>query len=151
MNKRTWKYLIGLTLPLVLAAGCAHDRSAMGTSDNLRTTTFTPTSQSSAERVYAGDASPIGQYAPPPGAPATDWSLAEEVRALLTSDKKLAREPMSAVVDKGVVTLRGYAPNERDRERIEQAIAGLPGVTRVDNQLAVQNILGAIKGKSKEY
>jgi hypothetical protein len=142
---------MGAALPLVLAAGCAHENSSSVTFSPLQAGTPTPTSQSTADRVYSEPNSAIGQYGPPPGAPANDWSLAEQVRALLTSDKKLAREPMAAVVDKGVVTLRGYAPNQREKERIEQAVASVPGVTRVDDQLQVHNILGAIKGKSKEY
>jgi osmotically-inducible protein OsmY len=154
MNKKTWKHLIGLALPLALAAGCAHDRHdryATVASSPGGTTTLTPTSESTAERVYSGDPSPIGQYAPPPGASANDWSLAEEVRSLLTSDKKLVREPMSAAVDKGLVTLRGYVNDKSDGEKIERAVASLPGVTHVDNQLVVQHILTDIPGKSKEY
>jgi osmotically-inducible protein OsmY len=150
MNK-TWKHLIGFALPLALAAGCAHDRSMVASSPE-ETTALTSTSDNTAERVYSADSSsPIGQYAPPPGASPNDWTLAEEIRSLLTSDKKLVREPMGAVVDKGVVTLHGYVHNSRAGERIEQAVAGLPGVTHVDNQLIVQNILGDIKGKSKDY
>jgi hypothetical protein len=151
MKKRAWKYIVCFAFPLALAAGCAHDHSSIANSGTDYTTTFAPTSDTSAQRVYPADNSPIGQYAPPPGAPADDWTLAEQVRALLTSDKKLAREPMAATVNKGVVTLNGYVPNERSRERIEQAIAALPGVTHVDDQLVVQNILSTIKGKSKEY
>jgi osmotically-inducible protein OsmY len=150
MNTKTWNYVIGFGVTLIFGAGCASEKASLAANSSAGTE-LTPTSQSMAERVYSGDTSSIGQYAPPPGAPANDWSLAEEVRALLTSDKKLAREPMAATVNKGVVTLQGYVPNERDRERIEQSIASLPGVTHVDNQLVVQNILSVIKGKNKEY
>lgn len=151
MKERVWKGFMGLALPLVFAAGCAHEQSSPVTFTPVPTAALTPTSEGSAQRIYSGDSSPIGQYAPPPGAPANDWSLAEQVRALLTSDKKLAREPMAVVVNNGTVTLRGYVPNQRDREKIEQAVASLPGVAHVDDQLEVQNILSTIKGKNKTY
>jgi len=150
MNTRKYTHLFCCLLPLAFA-GCAHDRSSVAVTGPARTAVIPPTSQVDTERVYSSDSSPIGRYAPPPGAPADDWSISEEVRALLTSDKKLTREPMATVVNKGVVTLQGKVPNERQRQRIEQAVASLPGVTRVDNQLVVQNVLGNITGKSKEY
>ena len=64
--------------------------------------------------------------------------------SLRTATAPIATEPTEPDAARNV-------HNEGDGERIEQAVAGLPGVTHVDNQLIVQNILGDIKGKSKDY
>jgi len=110
-----------------------------------------PTSDINANRVYSGDAANIGQYTPPPGAPSSEWALAEQVRSALTADPKLAREPVAVVVNNGVVTLRGYVHNDSQRQKILAAVGALPGVTQVNDQMEVNNILHSIPGESKTY
>src|SRR5207237_1803274 len=123
---------------------------------------LSPTSDRQDPRVYAESPAPAtaaserpdaGVYSelpaanssadnhPPKGAPSGDWALAQEIRDALTQDKTLAGAPMQAYVDKGVVTLKGYARSERERKRLREKIAGLPGVKHITDQLQIRNAI----------
>ena len=145
------KNLLWLIVPLILASGCASNERSSSVAVIPPQATPPPTSVLPDNRVYAGDSVNTGQYSPPSGAPSADWSLAEQIRGVLTADPKLARAPVAAVVNNGVVTLRGYVHNEKQREKIKAAVAGLPGVNRINDELEVKNILGSIPGESKSY
>jgi len=87
----------------------------------------------------------------PAGASNQDWQLAEEIRALLSANPKLGNAPMAAVVNNGVVTLRGSVRNKTDRRRLIEQIAALPGVQRVDDQMEFGNPSGIGVGETKSY
>jgi osmotically-inducible protein OsmY len=145
MKSYIWGNGIGIGCALVLGAGCAHQPRAS-------TTVYpSPTSDMAVERVYPQDVRGIGSYAPPPGAPAGDWELAEEIRARLTADPKLAKEPVSAEVNNGIVTLRGYVPNQGARDRLRAEVASLPGVQQVNDQMVSGHVIKSIGGASNNY
>lgn len=137
---------------MLLAVGCAesHRDSSVSYSPAL-SESYAPTSDRAVARVYPETPSTTDATTPPPGANSQDWTLAQEVRSLLMSDSTLGNAPMAAVVNNGVVTLRGKVRNEKDRERLREEIARLPGVQRVDDQMDFKNPLGIGPGKSKNY
>jgi len=141
------KSLLGATVPLILAGGCAHtprDEAAMyGPEPTLG---LTPTSDTARARVYPGDVRPEGIIFPPTPAPTgvaeSDWALGEALRGAFTTDWSLAPYPsdVSAIVEKdskGTVKLRGYVPNDTDRQRLHTRIAEVPGVQKIDDQITV--------------
>jgi len=132
----------------MFVSGCAHhERESTIVVPSNTATTLTPTSDRDVARVYSKEVRGIGEYAPPPGAPPQDWALAEQIRAKLTADPKLAKEPMKAEVKDGVVTLRGYVPNERARDRIRAEVATVPGVRQVNDQMNTGHVLKNIPGE----
>jgi hypothetical protein len=141
MSKTVLKDL-WMSLPLALAVGCAHTQTEKPVVyGDLPERPVSATSAQPAERVYAGQDS-ITATAPPSGVSADDWTLNENLRALLTSDKRLAPYPseVTAVVDQkehGVVRLSGNVINEATRRRVHDAVAKLPGVTRVEDHMVV--------------
>jgi hypothetical protein len=149
--KKNLKNLLWLSLPLLLAAGCADNRRDASVSYRPSLNgSMTPTSDRDASRVYS-DGPAITPTSPPPGASSQDWTLAEEIRGLLTSEPKLGNAPVVAVVKNGVVTLHGDVRNEKDRRRLHDEISRLPGVTRIDDQMERKNPLGIGAGESKNY
>jgi hypothetical protein len=142
MLKTALKNLLWISLPLVLAVGCAHTETEKPVVySDLPERPATPTSEQTATRVYAGQES-ITPTAPPAGVSAEDWTLNENLRALFTSDKRLAPYPseVTAVVDQkehGVVRLSGHVVNTATRKRVNEAVAKLPGVTRVEDHMVV--------------
>jgi osmotically-inducible protein OsmY len=112
---------------------------------------MTPTSDRTGERLYAVPDATVSATPVPRGATSQDWQLAEEIRALLSSDEKLGNAPMAAVVNNGVVTLRGGVRNEKDRRKLIEQISALPGVQRVDDQMELKNPLGIGPGETKSY
>jgi osmotically-inducible protein OsmY len=67
------------------------------------------------------------------------------------SDRTIGKAPVTAVVNNGVVTLRGEVRNKKERERLREEIAALPGVQRVDDQTEYKNPLGIGAGESRNY
>lgn len=142
MSKTALKNLFWTAFPLVLAMGCAHtDTQKPAVYSDLPERAVAPTSEQPAQRVYAGqeNATPT---APPSGVSAEDWALNEKLRELFTSDRRLAPYPseVTATVDQkehGVVRLSGYVINTATRKRVHEAVANLPGVTRVEDQMIV--------------
>jgi hypothetical protein len=140
------------SLVLAFTAGCAYQsQQAQPTFSELPPPALTPTSdRGNADIVPVGGGN-ASDIAPPPGAPSEDWALAEIIRAELSKDKSLAHAPMEAVVNKGVVTLRGYAPNQHARQLIHERIASLPGVKQVDDQLEIKNTIGPWHGINQDF
>ena len=150
--KRTLKGLIWCTVPMLLAVGCAeHHRDSSVSYSPALSESMTPTSDRSDVRAYPDVSTATEPTAPPPGATSQDWALAEEIRSLLMANRKLGNAPMAAVVKNGVVTLRGDVRNDKDRQRLRDEIARLPGVQRVDDQMDFKNPLGIGPGESKSY
>lgn len=151
--KQSIKQLIYVSVPVLLAAGCAESRHDASVSYSpALTESFSPTSDRSETRVYqAPQPSSVEVTAVPSGATPQDWALAEEIRGLLTSDRTIGKARVAAVVNNGVVTLRGNVRNDKERERLREEIARLPGVQRVDDQLGYKNPLGIGAGVSKSY
>src|SRR5579862_767354 len=150
--KTNLKNLVWLTVPMLLAVGCAetHRDSSVSYSPAL-SEPLSPTSDRPEARAYPAPAGTTATVAPA-GASSQDWTLAEEIRALLMQDRKLgAGAPMTAVVNNGVVTLHGESRNEKERQRLHDEISRLPGVQRVDDQLEFKNPLGIGAGESKNY
>jgi osmotically-inducible protein OsmY len=150
--KKRLNNLVWLTVPMLLAVGCAdaHRNSSVSYSPAL-SEPATATSDRPEARAYpAPDAATTATVAPQ-GASPQDWTLAEEIRSLLMSDRTLGKAPMTAVVNNGVVTLRGEFRNEKERQRLHDEIAKLPGVQRVEDQLEHGRPLGIGAGETKNY
>ena len=64
--------------------------------------------------------------APPPGAGGQDWALAQQIQSVLMSDRHLDSH-VAAVVNNGVVTLRGGVKSKREHERIREEIGRVSG------------------------
>jgi hypothetical protein len=151
--KKRLNNLVWLTFPVLLAVGCAenHRDSSVSYSPAL-SESVSPTSDRPETRVYpappplAADVTSV-----PPGATPQDWTLAQEIRSLLMSDRTIGKAPVTAVVNNGVVTLRGEVRNKKERERLREEIAALPGVQRVDDQTEYKNPLGIGAGESRNY
>lgn len=142
MLKTVLKNGFWMSLPLVLAVGCAHTETDKPVVySDVPERQVSATSARPEERVYAGQDS-ITATAPPSGVSSQDWTLNEDLRALFTGDKKLAPYPseVTAVVDQkeqGVVHLSGRVINEATRKRVHEAVSKLPGVTRVDDHMVI--------------
>ncbi len=153
--KRNLNKLVWLSVPVLLAVGCAEThRDASVSYSPALSEAYSPTSDRPETRVYpAPPAAPadVAIATVPPGAAPQDWTLAEEIRSLLTSDRTIGKAPVAAVVNNGVVTLRGEVRNKKARERLRNEIAALPGVQRVDDQLEYKNPLGIGAGVSRNY
>ena len=149
--KKNLKSLAWLAVPILLAAGCAdRDHDASVSYSPALSGSVEPTSDRDVARAYPEGPSTTA-VSTPPGANSQDWALAEEIRGLLTSQPKLGNAPMAAVVNNGVVTLRGGVRNDKDRQRPHDEIARLPGVRRIDDQMERKNPLGIGAGESKSY
>ncbi len=64
-----------------------------------------------------------------------DKVMAERVEAALSADKSLFAKHISASADSGVVHLTGYVWEASDFEEASFIASGVPGVTRVVNDL----------------
>lgn len=138
--KRNLKSLVWLSVPVLLAVGCAENRRDPSVSYSpALSDSYAPTSNRDTARVYPGTPSNTDVTAPPRGANNQDWQVGQEIRSLLMSNPKLGNAPMAATVNNGVVTLRGTFHSERERQELRDEIARLPGVQRVDDQLTFGN------------
>lgn len=150
--KRNVMCLVWLGVPLLLAVGCADNRRDASVSYSPALTgSYAATSDRPVSRVYPNTSANIDVTTPPAGASSQDWTVAEEIRSLLTTDRNIGKAPMAAVVNHGVVTLRGSVRNQRERDRLRNEIASLPGVQRVDDQLDFKNSLGMGPGTAENY
>jgi CheY-like chemotaxis protein len=76
--------------------------------------------------------------APPPDAPAEPTlPLQERAEARLRSNPYLALKNVSCEGRDGVLTLRGCLPSYYLKQVAQSAVAGLDGVTRIDNRIEV--------------
>jgi len=143
---------VWVSVPVLLFVGCAeHERSSSVSYSPALSSSVTPTSDRSEARVYASPAVPFDASQPPPGAANQDWALAQQIRSLLMSESKLGEAGMAAVVNNGVVTLKGGVRNKEEREKLRDEISRLPGVKRVDDQMESNNPQGIGAGESKSY
>jgi hypothetical protein len=147
MRKNVVQTLLSAAFPLAFAVGCAHTpQREAELFDPVDATALTPTSTRPVSRVYPDDAAPpgiIARTAPAKGASDEDWALGEDLRGVLTTEKSLAPYPsdVSVGVDKnskGLVTLRGFVPDETDRKRLHARIAQVPGVRQIDDRIVVK-------------
>lgn len=151
--KKSLNNLVWVAVPLLLTVGCAENhRDASVSYSPAISESVSPTSDRAETRAYANP-SPTGAdiATVPPGASSQDWALAEQIRSLLLADRTVGKAPMAAVVNNGVVTLRGNVRNKKEKERLITEISQLPGVQRVDDQLGFKNPLGTSAGETKSY
>lgn len=146
MLKSICKNVVWLAVPLSLALGCAANRTTTTADANYSSTpVLTPTSGEPEQRIYSTDpnavAAPSDFNAPPPGASAADWSVADAIRQKLTEDPTIAplgSKLIAEVGKDGVVTLKGVVKTESEQQRVHDTIASVPGVNGVnDDQLKV--------------
>lgn len=150
MLKSICKNMVWMAVPLGLAIGCAANRPATeaqyGPAPML-----TPTSGEPEQRIYSTDPAAASSNidAPPPGASAANWGVAESIRQKLTEDPTLAPLGSSLIAEvnkDGMVTLKGVVKTPDEQKRVRDTIASVPGVNGVnDDQLKV----GSYKGNGK--
>jgi len=144
--------LVWLTVPLLVVVGCSSSsRDTSVSYSPTLTEPVSPTSDRDVSRAYTDQGATVSTTSVPQGASSQDWQIAQEIRSLLSADPKLGNAPMAAVVNNGVVTLRGDVRNKKDRQKLHDQIAALPGVVRVDDQMEFRNPLETIPGESKSY
>jgi hypothetical protein len=150
MLKAICKNMVWVALPLTLALGCAANRPQSEASYGP-VETLSPTSGEPERRVYSNvDPSTLNSStsvdAPPAGANASNWSVAEAVREKLMEDHSLQRAGDSVIAEvgqDGVVTLKGHVASSSERDRVREGIAKLPGVTGVkDEEMGVGRASG---------
>ena len=78
--------------------------------------------------------SPAPVAAPQPSA---DELLAERVKQALRDTRKVEGQGVGVRVADGTVTLYGTAPTAEEQRRIEQFVAGVPGVRAVLSRLVI--------------
>ena len=66
---------------------------------------------------------------------AADKAMAERVEAALNADRSLFAKHITAYADNGVVRLTGYVWEAGDFEEANYVASGVPGVTKVVNDL----------------
>ncbi len=79
-----------------------------------------------------------GNMANRAGEAVSDATITASVNAALAADDRLSALRIDVDTDKGVVTLKGPAPDEQAKSRATELAANAKGVTRVENQLAIQ-------------
>jgi len=69
-----------------------------------------------------------------------DIKLAAEARRAIVKDKSLSSTAhnVKLIANGGVVTLRGPVASATEKQKVEQIVSGVQGVTRVDNNLDVE-------------
>lgn len=110
------KTLLWLALPLTLAVGCASGPSrsaAVYNSAYVPAPTITPVSAQSTSNAL----------------------VSREIYAMWMADTQINYSTLWASVDDGVVTLRGTLPNGAERQRLNDRISELAGVTQVKNEV----------------
>ena len=81
-------------------------------------------------------------------AASSDSALDKRIETRIHSNGSLKKYKIDVAVNNGVATLTGTVPTEADRAKATQA-ATIPGISRVDNQLAVDLTVGT-GGKFEE-
>lgn len=152
MNKSIFKTLLGVTLPLAMVTGCAHSNRQTSAAFAPLPAAITPTSNRPEPRIYGNEASQTSGYPAPAGASSQDWALAQRIQSMLTTNPDLASAPVAVVVHGSTVILRGSVPTKSEGQKVQQAVAAVPGVQNVQNDLQVQNAAGNFSwGQSKSY
>lgn len=131
--------LILLALPALVLVGCtapaprySHVTVSPGESVVV---TPAPVSNRSVVRVYPEG--PVRTTALPAAVTTQEHVIADTIRSMFNTDPAWANltDRVDIRVSGSAVELRGLVPNESVRERIGRKIAGIPGVTVVDNGL----------------
>ena len=152
MLKSICKNLVWMAVPVGLALGCAANRPTTE-AQYAPAPMLTPTSGEPEQRIYSTDpasaAASSDVDAPPPGASAANWNVAESIRQKLTQDPTLAPLGSSLIAEvnkDGVVTLKGVVKTPGEQKRVRDTIASVPGVNGVnDEQLRVGSFQGSGK------
>lgn len=153
MLKSICKNIVWIAVPLGLAMGCAADRNTT-TADGTYNSApmLTATSGEPEQRIYSTDPTTVAAArdidAPPVGADASDWGVAEAIRQKLTEDRTLAplgSQLIAKVGKGGVVTLKGVVKTTDEQKRVRDTIASVPGVTSVNDELKVGTYHGGGK------
>jgi hypothetical protein len=140
-----------LAAALLVVAGCSHRESqssyrpAQTAVPTASDTAVPPASDRTSNRVYATQVSSeefVPAYSAPNGVDASQWALAEQVRELLISDKKLAPYPSEVTVSldkntKGLVHVSGNIINTYEKRKLRARLEQLPGVIQVDDKTVV--------------
>src|SRR4051812_45665915 len=152
MLKLICKNVVWMALPLSLALGCAANRSTTTEAQYGPMPVLTPTSGEPEQRIYStapGTAATSSDVdAPPPGATAANWSVAESIRHKLTEDPTLAplgSKVIAEVGKDGVVTLKGTVKTPEEQKRVHDTIASVPGVNGLNDELKVGTYRGGGK------
>ena len=94
----------------------------------------------------------MDQWSQQKTANAADWAMAEQIRFMLTTNRTLATAPIAATVKGSTVTLQGSVPTQKERDKVHAAVAALPGVDKVDDQIQIKTSAGPWKvGESQTY
>jgi hypothetical protein len=157
MLKAIYKNMVWMTIPLGLALGCASNRPETQTQTSYApAATLTPTSGEPEQRIYStvdpGTVTTSEDIdAPPAGANAQNWQLAEAIREKLTRDTSIAPFGSSLIAEVGkdnTVTLKGRVSSSSEKDRVRATIANVPGVAGVnDDALSI----GRSTGKGTIY
>ena len=116
--------------PVILAvilAGCGGENPAP------------PPVQSAAPAAATSPSATSPSATTPPADPrkAADAALAAKVRAAIAAEPGLGVHELEIVASGGRITLFGTARSETTRAETARAAAAVPGVTAVDNRLAI--------------
>jgi len=141
---------LGLAVAFICASGCSHRQSQpqahfAALPHATGPVAAQPTSDRNANRIYETQSSrqPFQPaYAAPEGTDAAQWSLAEQIRELLISDRTLAPYPgdITVAIDaktNGLVHVSGNIINTYERRKLRAQLEQLPGVIQVDDQSVV--------------
>ena len=153
MLKSICKNMVWIAVPLGLAMGCAANRTTTTAEATYGPAPMlTPTSGEPEQRIYSTDPTTASATtdlnAPPPGANAADWGVAESIRQKLTEDPTLAplgSQLIAEVGKDGVVTLKGVVRTPDEQQRVRDTIASVPGVNSVNDELKVGKFEGGGK------
>jgi osmotically-inducible protein OsmY len=86
--------------------------------------------------MVGGDAhSQTSQQSEMQGASAQDSATVQRVTAALKSDRTNYFRHVTVVAHNGVVTLGGFVSSDASLARAKQIAAGVPGVSKVDDQM----------------
>jgi len=102
-------------------------------------TVVTPTSDRPVVRVYP-ETPIVAADTTPTTVPSADWATADTIRKVLVADPTLASAARNVRISvlNGQVTMTGAVLTQHDRELLHSAIAGMPGVSRVDDRVQVE-------------
>jgi len=158
MLKSICKNMAWMAIPLGLALGCAANRTTTTADASYGPAPMlTPTSGEPEQRIYSTDPATAGAAsdlnAPPPGATAANWDVAESIRQKLTDDPTLAplgSQLKAEVGNNGVVTLKGVVKTPDEQQRVHDTIASVPGVSSVNDELKVGTYRGGGKLDTNE-
>ena len=101
--------------------------------------TLTPTSGEPEQRIYTTDTAASGANSTvdiaPSGTNPQTWTIAEEIREKLTTDRSIAPLGSKLIMEvgkDGTVTVRGDVSSASEKKRVCDAISNLPGVRGVN-------------------